>query len=779
MNIFKKTISHILIMVIAFGAISVPAYASRYKDVADDAYYASAVEAISTYGIASGYAGYYQPNSHVTRAEFAKMVTLAAGLEDEVYSNAAKRRFDDVPLSYWGNGYINTSAQNNLIVGYPNGQFMPEKKITFAEAVTVLLRAMNYTSADLGDNWPYAYMVKAKGLGLTEGINLGDNSYIPRGDLAVVINRALQSKLNGSQEKLISKMDIKMTDEVLVIATKNEDSSLQNDEIKTSAGTYNLANTELDFAPLTKVELVLDDDGKVINFNTTYTPRKAVTTVDGVIDGTVYFANGTNSKSLGVTDSTSIYSDGNISNYGSFKNSIENGTAVSIIYDETGRVGYLVFNDANYTQAVAIRTDIYTALESVGVSREQIDSASVIRNGEAAKLSDVQKFDVAYYLEDNSTIYLYSDKLSGVYTKAYPSKANVSQVEISGNVLEVETMTAAYKLGEKSGSYKLNSRVTALLGKDGKIVDVVDLNSGITADYGILLSYTTEMSDDMLETGKQYKYITVLNSEGNTIKYRTSGSYSERIGHVGKITFDSDGNAAFASVSNNGAKVSGKIDKNNRKIGERWLTQDCVILERTYMPDTNTGTATAQVIELDDFSDNELKEKNVVYAATSGTFGDISLLIVENVTKDQYTYGVLMAASNNLPQDGRFPTNISGSYTVFANGMSQTYSASFASNIKSGAAVGMVIDGGKLVSIKSLVSVKAGGNLSAIDFTRVKVGDNIYRLADDVQIVKKGSKGNYTGISIYDTEEYIGKTVNLYADDLVSNGGLIRVITIN
>ncbi len=774
MKILKRTISHILVLTIVLSMASVSVFATRYKDVAGDAYYADAVEAISTYGIVSGFAGYYEPNSHVTRAEFAKMVTLAAGLEDEVHSNAAKRRFDDVPLSHWGNGYINTSAENNLIVGYPNGQFMPEKKITFAEAITVLLRAMNYSSADLGDNWPYAYMVKARGLGLTEGINLGDNSYIPRGDLAIVINRALQSKLNGSQEKLISKMDIKMTDEVLVVATKNEDSSLQNDEVKTSAGTYTLANTELEFTPLTKVELVLDDDGKVINFNTTYTPKKAFTTVDGVVDGTAYFANGTNTKNLGVTDSTSIYCDGVISNYGSFKNSIESGTAVSIIYDETGRVGYLVFNDANYTQAVAIKSDIYTALESVGVSKEKADSATVVRNGETSKLSDAQKFDVVYYLADNNTIYLYSDKLSGVYTKAIPSKTNVSQVEISGNVLDVETVTAANKLGEKAGSYKLNSRVTALLGKDGKIVDVVDLNSGASADYGILLSYTTEISDDMLEVGKQYRYITVLNSEGDTVKYVTTGNYSGKIGHVGKISFDSDGNAAFASVSGNGAKVYGEIDKNNRKIGDRWLTQDCVILERTYMPETNTGTALAQVIDLDDFNDNELREKNVIYAATSGSFGDISLLIVENVSKDQYTYGILREANTSITSN-----NASGSYTIFANGQSQTYSANFASNIKAGSAVGIVVDGGRLVSIKSMVGVKLGAGLSAIDFSRVKVGNDIYQLADDVQIIKKGSSGNHTGVSIYDMADYVGKTVNLYADDLISNGGQIRLITIN
>jgi len=775
MNIIKKLTGLILVIAMIASPACVPASASSYKDVSDDAQYAAAVEALTTYGIVSGYAGYYNPDSYVTRAEFAKMVTLAAGLEDEVYSNAGNRRFDDVSLSYWGNGYINTAALNMLIVGYPDGRFMPERKITFAEAVTVLLRAMNYTSADLGDNWPYAYMVKAKGMGITEGINLGDNSYISRGDLAIVINLALQSPLKGSTEKLISKMNIKMTDEVLIVATKNEDAGLAADEVKTSSGTYKLANTNLKFTPLTKAELVLDDDQKVINFNVTYTPKKAVTAVDSFVDGTVYFENGSNSRSLGVTDSTPVYSEGVISNYGNFKSSIEDGTAVSILYDSNGGVEYLIFNSASYTEAVAVRNDIYTALESVGVTKEQVDSAKVIRDGEFVTLNDVQKYDVAYYLADNSTIYLYSDKVSGIYNEAYPNKANVTSVEISGNVLELETQNAVYKLGEKTGSYKLKSRVTALLGRTGKIVDVVDLNSLSASNYGILLSYGTEISDDMLASGRQSSYITVINGEGNTSKYKTTGNYSEKIGDVGKLVFDDDGNAVFSSVLSSGVSVSGAVDKNNRKIGDKWLAQDAVILERVYAPATRTGMAVAKKIQLEDIPGSALTEKQVIYAVTSGSFGDISLLVVENVTKAQNTYGVLTANNSRVTS-----TSASGSYTIFSGGQSKTYSTSFSSNISAGTPVAMVLDGNSLVSLKALSCLESGRNLAAIDFSRVKVGDKVYMIGDDVQIYKKNSNGKgYTSISIYDADSLVGKTVNLYADASVSQGGMIRIITIN
>ena len=770
MNIIKRVVSAVLIILM----ITPTAFAATYKDVDSSKYYFEAVEALSTYGIISGYAGYYNPEKSVTRAEFAKMVTLVSGLEDEVYSKAGTRRFDDVALSHWGNGYINTAAEHKLIVGYPNGLFMPEKKITFAEAVTVLLRAMDYTTQDLGDNWPYAYMVKAKGLGITEGINLGDNSFITRGDLAVVINRALQTSLNGSTQKLISKMDINMTDEVLVIATKNEDASLASNEVKTSGGTYKLANSELKLVPLTKVELVLNDNQEVINFATTYTPKKVLTTVEGFVDGVVYFENGSNSRSLGVTDGTPVYSEGTITSYGSYKNSIEDGAAVSVVYGETGSVDYLLFNDANYTEAVVVRTDIYNAFETVGVSKEQIDNAKIIKNGESATIDDISQYDVAYYLADNSTIYLYSDKFSGIYNEAFPSKSSVSSVDISGNIFEIETRAAAYKLGEKSGSYKLKSAVTALLGRNGKIVDVVDLNSSSGAEYGILLSYTTEMSQDIFESGKQYKYATILNGEGNTVKYKTTNDYSTKIGDVGKISFDNNGNVVFATL-NKTSDIKGKIDKNNRKIGDKWLTQDCVILERTYAPDTRTGTATAQVIDLEEITINELNEKHVIYAETSGAFGDISLLIVEGVTSGGYTYGILTANNSRVTD-----SSASGSYTIFSNGQSKTYSTSFASSISTGNAVAMNVSQGSLTSMRKLICIKAGSKVSAIDFSRIKIGNDIYRLGTDVQLIKRNSSGKgYTSISLSDAEELVGKSATIYADASVANGGLIRVILFN
>ena len=772
MRMIKKLFFITVMITVVLGLTVIHTSASSYADVKDGMYYTESVESLTKYGIVSGYEGNFRPDASITRAEFSKITALISGLENEAYSYASNRKFADVSVTYWANGYINTVANNKLIVAYPDGKFQPEKSITYAEAVTVALRALGYSTTELGDNWPYAYMIKAEGLGLTDGLNLSNNAPISRADLCVIINRALETQMNNSTAKLISKMKITITDEVLVIATRKEDSSLASDEIKTDAGTFTLANTSLVVEPMSKVKLVLNEDRKVINFTDFSTSDRTITTVDSVVDGETYFSNGKSTLSLGVSNNTSVYNDGMVTTYGNFKNSIKEGAAVSIVYDNNKKVRYLVFGNADYTEPVAVKSDIYTALLSVGVSKEQVDSAKVIKDGYAASLADVKPYDVVYYLEDNNTIYLYSDKVSGIYNEAYPNKANVTSVEISGTTVSLETQTAAYKLGEKSGSYKLGSRITALLGMDGKVVDVVDLNSSDSANYGVLLSYTTEMSSDANESGKQYNYITVLNGEGNTMKYKTRADYSERIGNVGKLTFDKDGYASFVTLTE-GSTISGKIDKNNRKIGNRWLTSDCVIIERTYVSDTRTGTATAKVIDLEDITASELTARQIVYSVTSGDFGDISLLIVENVTNDQYTYGVLVSITGKPTQKSSNCT-----YEVFTNGSKKTYSANFYNNFSSGTAVALELDGGRLVGIKKLVAAETGVNVSAIDFSRIKIGDEVYRLADDLQVIRRTSSG-YMGMSRNDLSELVGKTVNIYADTSATLGGVTRVITVN
>lgn len=768
----KKICSLILVVSMILNVFILSVNASSYGDVAEGTYCFDAVEALTTYGIVSGYNGNFRPNETVTRAEFAKITALISGLEDEVYSNAGNKRFDDVPLLHWATGYINTVANNKIIIGYPDGTYQPERKITYAEALTIVLRTLGYSTAELGDNWPYAYMVKAKGLGLCDGLTVPENSPITRGDLAVIVNRALETEMNNSTQKLLANLDITVMEDVFVIATQKEDSTLAEDEIRTTSGVYRLSDNLFRTSVPSQGDLMVNKDGKVINFTETEKLTRTITTVEGVVNNNVFFTNGTSSSSLGISNGTGIYNDGTISTFGAFKPNIKEGSGVSVVFDKFGKVKFLLFGNADYTTAVTVRTNIYDALKTVGITKEMVDSANVIRNGYSATLGDAEIYDVAYYLAENSTIYLYSDKISGIYNEAFPNKVNVAEVEISGNILGIETQTAMHKLGEKSGNYKIGSKITALLGKDGKIADVVDLNSSDRANYAVLLSFSTESAEGILEAGKQEHYVNILNGDGNELKYKVRSINNDLIGAICKISVDSNGYAVFEQVSNNGI-TGGYIDKFNRKIGDNWLTNDCIIIERTTPPFASAQTGvSARVIDFEDISSNELSSGNVIFALTTGSFKDISLLFLQDASTDRYTYGILKSSDGNIRG-----TSVSGSYEVFSNGKMASYNTNFYNNIKAGNGVAMTLNNGSLTSIKSLTVVETVREVQLADFSRIKIGSSVYKLADDVQIIRKTTNG-YLGMSKNDIEELIGRNVSLFADTAVPNGGLIRIVVV-
>jgi hypothetical protein len=84
----------------------------------------------------------FRPENSVTRAEFSKMVLLSLGLSPE---NPTGQAFPDVPLSHWACGYIESAFKQGLMIGYPDGNFRPEGKITIAEVLTVLVRARGWS----------------------------------------------------------------------------------------------------------------------------------------------------------------------------------------------------------------------------------------------------------------------------------------------------------------------------------------------------------------------------------------------------------------------------------------------------------------------------------------------------------------------------------------------------------------------------------------------------------------------------------------------------------
>ncbi len=80
--------------------------------------------------------GNFKPQKNISRGEFAGALARAMNLIP-----VQKNQFDDIN-TYPEQEYINALAEKNIINGYPDGSFKPDKEITKAEIVTVILKGL-------------------------------------------------------------------------------------------------------------------------------------------------------------------------------------------------------------------------------------------------------------------------------------------------------------------------------------------------------------------------------------------------------------------------------------------------------------------------------------------------------------------------------------------------------------------------------------------------------------------------------------------------------------
>jgi hypothetical protein len=172
--------------------------------------YASAMTRLNALGILKGYTdGTFRPATGITRAEFAVVVVRALGLEEAAKGTLGGTKFIDVPATHWASGYVNVAVGRGVIRGYPDGTFRPEASVSNVEAIAMIVRILGYEPSIVGE-WPMNYVSKASEIGLTSGLTIATGLSASRGDVALMIDKALtiplmvQSTYGSLQSYVIS-----------------------------------------------------------------------------------------------------------------------------------------------------------------------------------------------------------------------------------------------------------------------------------------------------------------------------------------------------------------------------------------------------------------------------------------------------------------------------------------------------------------------------------------------------------------------------------------------
>ena len=135
----------LLAVCMAVSLLAVPAGAANtaavtFSDVGDKST-AVAVESLRLLGVLDGYGdGTFRPGTVLTRAQFCKMAVYAMNGSNELGRYRTVTVFSDVKPSYWAAPYINMAAKGkNIISGYADGKFHPDRTVTVGQAVTIML----------------------------------------------------------------------------------------------------------------------------------------------------------------------------------------------------------------------------------------------------------------------------------------------------------------------------------------------------------------------------------------------------------------------------------------------------------------------------------------------------------------------------------------------------------------------------------------------------------------------------------------------------------------
>lgn len=488
-------------------AMSVTAGAAPFSDVDEDSEYADAFQLLKDLGIFEGYGdGTVGPNDPLTREQFAVVVVRALGATNAArnLSNFVTHFADDAQISDWARGAV-AYASARIIQGYPDGTFRPQANVTYAEAFTMLLRALGLDQAIQGP-WPVAVISVAHEIGLSEGISGAANAPITRGDMAIATENALFStwKWDKEEEELVETED---AEDSLIVKKHGWDADDWEDRVGVSKVTGKFdritvgGNIRVDGKNYS-----IDYDELVVELN-----KSAAEAEKKANDGDEFGANDSWENLLG--DLFKKLDEDDVEYTVTLTLDKENDKVTKIAVNaDTYANGTLsrVTIDRNETDFGTVRVD--------GVTIDVDDDTDVFVNGKRATLADAREALEDFRDEWGSN----ANALATVRTRGNdPNNAAIyvsilTDTTVSGTVTSrgMDSDGAWVRIDgtkyydESDQDLNVDDEVTVLLGHNNKIYIVLDGEKAVSTDvWARVISYTVDSKE---------RYVTTFQLADNT-----------------------------------------------------------------------------------------------------------------------------------------------------------------------------------------------------------------------------------------------------------------------
>lgn len=754
----KKLISILIILAASAALCVTPAVASDMKWQSD----ADITALLSGLDIMVGDDdGNFQLDSYVTRAQMSKIAVASSSYKNTVAVGLQFSPFSDVKGTYWGAPYIRAAVSAGIVEGYIDGTFLPDAYVTYEEAITMMLRVLGYTDEDFGASYPYGQIGTAQGLKLTEGIDaqIGDN--MTRRDTAKLVCNALEAKSKATGKELIAVHDCAFVEDVTIIASQLDDSTLGSDEISTSSGKYRVESTFNDNYVGSKGDMVLRDGKYVVAFSSEGSKQSdkyiVYTTLDDAILCYPYGSN-TAVKQFKISSSTVCYNNSVATTYGAMRSQMEMGDTVRVRYNDNGEVDYISYSEGIIDGPVKAVSDNW-------LGSFNIDSnTKIVRDGKQTDRSAIENNDILYYSKSLNMVMAYSRKVTGVYEDAIPSKDTPKQVVISGVTYEVEGAEAFNDLSS-NGTLDIGDTITVLMGRDGEKIAGVVTSSSVSGTSASVTGYITGSGRKTFDKGDGTTYVSyyinIVTPDGTVYTYPTDYDKSSAVNSVSRVTVK-DGKATVGTTPTVSG-VYGYVSYADKSIGSKKVADNVQIIDVAKNPYSDTPLyAKTYMQRLDGIN---LTASQVLYYGTNSA-GEINELILSNATSDMYSYGMITSVTKSSMSDGS-KTNVA----TIESGNS-TYQLTGFGALTTGTPVKFIKDGNSAVYAASLAGV--GGTVSELTQGYAVINGKQVRLSDKVKVYKKSGL-KYLEISLNDAVSG-NYTYSCYSDKSEDLGGRIYVI---
>ncbi|MCF8020465.1 MAG: S-layer homology domain-containing protein [Vallitaleaceae bacterium] len=496
----NRFVALLMALVLVFSsAMSTAVFAN--EDVAGTEFEVT-VGKLKAVGIMEGYPdGTFKPEGEITRAEFAKIAVVALGLGDAAEVSRGVTRFPDVPATHWATGYINLAVNRGILVGYPDGSFQPNGKLTNAEAATILVRLVGLGPVvDKQGTWPANYIGRAANEGILKGVNVASSTNALRGLTAKMLLNTIEVPLWGA--------DGYNNDGSVTYGKLSPEQTLLTDmlgiEVDSGIVTgYDVDDRELSITGVSADELA---DDAVVDFYEAYQTEVEVwinEDNDEIVFAEIlsdYFIDAVEvdlvDRDVKLIDADDTYDFAAPADFDSDVNGAGDVATTSydlakVVLDDEGEVMFIdAFTFSGFLVVDSVDETVVTDVED---NELDMDGYQLMKDGMLVDVEDMVKGDIVFYTTANDGFAeIFTDMVEGSITTIYANAIKVAGTIYDFDQALVNNLDAVY-LDENGDLMSFDTDAADQMKDEGDVVLYLDREGElvfITGELGEVTSST-------------------------------------------------------------------------------------------------------------------------------------------------------------------------------------------------------------------------------------------------------------------------------------------------